>query len=362
MRQNLGTTLIEWAEDTAEALVWRELPPILQEALVREDFYTALSVRRDLYLREVEGVFCRAGIKGKYAVRESGDWHDGKCVLVAQRSDDTRIVVKPKPNDVGVLIGNICRESGVTAKFSTNVPAFNKIGHFWLQEYFQSGEGASLTAEAFGGLLSVALWFGLIDLHEENIIFANGSVGLIDVECAFYAADDLTISGQLEISGLISRKSPGLSRAVLLCDESSAELAFHSALSHLLRGPFAYVYDLMDTFVLRRVLIPTSFYMTFLRQRFTFGWTEKEVRARWLFLRTANPATPAIVDYELASLLNWSIPYFYQLGHDLFNGPGDRVDTCIPASVGMRKIHSLLSNPHQIEIAVSKVFAFLRET
>lgn len=352
--------MIHWTEDAAEAQVWRELPPFLHNALVRDDFSTALSVRRDLYLREVEAAFHHSGIKGEYAIRESGDWHDGKCVLVAQCSDDTRVVVKPKPNDVGVLIGNICRESGVTANFSTGVPVFNKIGSFWLQDYVQPGAEALLTAEAFGGLISVALWFGLIDLHEENIIFANASVALIDVECAFYAADDLAVSQQLQISGLISRKRPGLSTAVLVCDEQSAKRSFWSALSHLLRGPFFYVYDLMDSLVLRRVLISTSFYMTFLRQRFTFGWTDNEVRTRWLFLRTANPASAAVVDYEMTSLLSWSVPYFYQVGQDLFSGTGDKVDSCVPASVGMREIHSLLSDTRQSEAALEEVLAFLR--
>lgn len=351
--------LLTWKENVSEARAWKELPSFLQDALPRESNFVEFANRQSSYLRDVEATLSACGLSGQYAVQEAGDWHDGKCVIVIERDDKSRIVVKPKPNDVTSLIGGICSDCGLSNNFLTYVPSIKQIGNLWVQEYFPPSEDAIVSAESIGGLLATTLWFGLIDLHSENLVYADGSVGLVDVECAFYGADDGSALGQLEISGLVSRKSPGLSKVARHCDDREVTANCYSALHLLMSGQPNNIYELMDTLPLRRVLIPTRFYMTFLRQRFTFGWSVEEVKARWLFLRTANPVASAIIQYELESILSWSVPFFYQVGRDLLSGMNEKVDICVPASVAMRQLHLNLSSTGNFDLVVNKVLTFI---
>jgi lantibiotic modifying enzyme len=298
-------------------------------------------------------VLARIGAQGKYKVIESGDWHDGRCVLVLEESkgrSSRLLVIKPRYNEATLLLKSITDHVGFTGSFGVSIPFLKKDGEIWVQNYVQPEREKTLLSTQIGGLVAATLWAGLTDLHDENLIFNDSGVHLIDTECAFDFSTNWLTPDYLNSCGLVTGKRPGLSKVnVRDYSRSTIERAIKSAINTLLEGSPADLYEQMDSVYLRRVIIATRIYMTFLRQRFLFGWTDREMEARWRYLRSANPASESIVCSELFELKNWNVPLFYQRGRTILDAHNIVHDFCEPPSVVMQAVHKTLKDTNAVK-------------
>lgn len=345
-----------------EAAAWYELPDRLREQLDRSQFLFDLRGRQERFLEECRLILEQKGIYGDCKVIASGDWHSGQCVFVVEGQDKGRVALKPRCNQVTLMIEEICRRSGFSDRYGVLIPSIEKAGNFWVQDYIQRSESTTTTPSSLASLAALILWGGLTDLHDENLIFTNGAIYLIDTECAFEFSEAWTPLRQLDDSGLITGRRPGLSQVKRknFKIEQSIENVAASALTLLINEAGQDIYERVDAVRLRRVLLNTRIYMTFLRKRFVFGWSEEETIHKWQDLRSAKPERASIVEYEQSTLCNWSVPIFYKYGSGLLDGDGRRVDDCEPASSAMRVAHDSLKDLTRVRAVVATLENFVR--
>lgn len=342
---------------------WLDLPPWFQSSLDRRDYLYELSLRQKEWLFHVESVLTNIGVQGDYKVIESGDWHSGSCVLVLKESKEKNsrlFVIKPRCNEATLLLKSIIDQQELSEGFGISIPFSRKENGIWLQDYVQANEERTLLSVHIGGLVATTLWAGLTDLHDENLIFNDLGVHFVDTECAFDFSAEWSALNCLSACGLVTGKCPGLAKVkVRDYSRTSINRAIQSASKILIAGTPTELYENMDSVSLRRVLIATRIYMTFLRQRFLFGWTDSELEARWRHLRSANPAPDSIVSSELLELKSWNVPFFYQRGEILLDDRGVVHNRCELPSVTMQGVHKMLSDSAAIESITHELCAAL---
>lgn len=322
-----------------------------------------LNLRRKEWLCNVESVLTNIGVQGEYKVIESGDWHSGSCVLVlkdSKKKNSRLLVIKPRCNEATLLLKSIMDHQELPRNFGASIPFSRKEEGIWVQDYVQADEERTLLSVHIGGLVATTLWAGLTDLHDENLIFNGLGVHFVDTECAFDFSAEWSILNCLSACGLVTGKCPGLAK-VKVRDYSRITIkrAIQSAINTLIAGTPTEIYEKMDSVSLRRVLIATRIYMTFLRQRFLFGWTDRELEARWRHLRSANPAPDSIVSSELLELKSWNVPFFYQRGQMILDDRGVVHNSCELPSVTMQGVHKMLGDTAAIESITHELCAAL---
>ncbi len=351
---------LTWTKPAAEAAGWRELPLRFRSSLPRENLIEFLDDRQRAYSEIVLSELSELLEADSYFVLGQGDWHGGKCVVALHSNLNDQLVVKPRCNKSSVLIKSIIDELQTYSSCALAVPCIDKWNGFWVQEFISSDDHPAIESKQLGELVALGIWAGLTDLHDENIICSNGVINLIDLECAFLCEQEKpSLVEQLLVLGLFNGKMPGLDQYEFRgLDRGLIESSLTKTFKWLLTKQSSELYEAIDSIGFRRVFIPTRIYMTFLRKRFLFGWSDSQTEKEWRYLRTANPAEEKVISSEIDDLLSWDVPIFYQNGGKIFNSNGMCVDFCPPVSNGIKSLHGSIKHSDEFSAITDHIYKY----
>lgn len=312
-----------------------------------------------------------------YNVINEGDKHiNGSTVVIS--NGKIKIVIKPKLADSDLFIKKMSDKLSLVLGTNISVPEIKQKNGFYVQKFIQEEKTKKKDDYNFGVLIIFCLWFGLIDLHFENIILSNNSVNLIDADCLFFSKKRKRFKGRIQNIGLFYTDTEnihksGITKFNLNPNFSSIEKGYLDALNILKSDKFFSNYEEYDKIYFRRVYLSTELYSRFLNKRFLYGWDNLKVEQEWYRIRMAYTLEKPINNFteliksEIKELKKWCIPFFYQKGNQIFNQKLEFIgNPPEKPSIRFRTVHKYLINKgnviNDIKIVLEETNEMLRTT
>lgn len=257
-----------------------------------------------------------------YIICEKGDWHKGDRTVVLKGSSNYKIVYKPKSPNADLFMHELFNRFQNKLPLKIILPEIIQYKDFFIQKYIPpNNEIENDLNFTVGALFAIGFWFGVLDLHKQNISCADKGIAIYDIDCLFNGYQGITFMDRLNNIGLIRLDTDAIGRSginalQLNIDKKEITKGFSLTLRELIVSSKKADYEIIDSVCSRKILVPTKTYFNILQERFIFDWTDVVFADKWLELRKSTGISTyfnkRILETEIQDLLEWNIPFFYQ--------------------------------------------------
>lgn len=321
--------------------MWATLPTLFRTS--RTEFDESLRTRNIEFSSKLASQLKQIDGNLKYSAKLKGDWHSTGCTAIFSDINNAgKFALKQRDGRLELFLGEIANEMSCSIGAKLHAPRIALYDGFCLQDFVETIRHPHIDSYSIGALLGFSLIFGVFDLHDENIIESKHGLSLIDLECGLLIEKGVRHDKFLRSNGLIyddqSRvRSSFLFSRIDSIDESEVIDGWNAALDHIVDKRSKISYEGIDSFKCRRVLAGTQYYTKLLQRRYAYCETEEELKNNLLRLASfRRVVTAEILEAELGQLVEWNIPYFYQMQGCLYSTNSPK-----PISRGFSIVHSL---------------------
>ena len=271
-------------------------------------------------------------VKSVNSLSKMGDFHNGQKCTLKLLSLDQPVMYKPTWPSTPHLLNKILKTC------STNF-AFKEITILqewrdaytckYIPESSQQKVDISTYSYHFGALTLLAYVFRMSDLHDENIICNESVPVIVDPETLLYpeieGLQPFSFHSSLLIPGPFNHEPPMKRFGLVMKNEFNAgvlQLAENLTINSHSITELLHHFNKLKT---RVILKPTNYYQKILINSLHPSIIDdhtKRVHYLKQCLQGAHPITKLILDYELNSLINLDIPYFYHKLGKIYDGNG----------------------------------------
>ncbi|WP_299714217.1 DUF4135 domain-containing protein [uncultured Tenacibaculum sp.] len=318
MRQGRVTNTTQFKETEG----FKTLPSFIRSYYDRSDFDNLLSNR---YLKnkvKIENLLDKHKTSTHSFQAVVGDYHFYGATSKVQ-INNKQYFVKYKTAKNNKIFKEIISYLNSEFSVSIKLPLNLDVDSFVLQQAINEKRLARDYSKEIGILLAFCLWFGIKDLHWENIIVSDNDIYLIDLDCFFLHEKDEYLFNGLNNSGIWYYSDLQFHKSFV--KQKFIEYRIKSIIAYFLKTietlkTQKHFYISFDKSVERRILfMDTSIYSKTLKRRYAFGWDDKKLENEWLSIRTHRPSLKKVVESEISQLKDWNIPFFTTLNDSVFS-------------------------------------------
>ncbi|CAN2250280.1 hypothetical protein STZ1_20327 [Bacillus subtilis] len=299
------------------------LPSFMKNTLCRKHVKEQLDKRLKRFLDKINNqMLSLSKSPDEYQITITGDWHRNGCTcILSNKKNNEKFLIKQRSSKAEGLLKETFLRLNKDLGYNIYIPDYRDREGFFTQVYVERKIIKESLNETLGALLAVSFWYGLFDLHIENIIPTDSGIAIVDGECLFGTRRGITFLERLSNSGLFypSEGVKHISSAYMLIkkiDEQKILSGWKNTINWLVENIEHNNYKEFDVIPIRKLMLHTFIYTEFLRNRYFYNWSHELTREKWKKLNKSRPVD--IVEYELEELQDWYIPYFYQEGNELY--------------------------------------------
>lgn len=354
MNQSIENSYYNYPEIDA----YEKLPDFIKSNLCRTEFKEKLDFRMQHYVEKVRAQLSTFSLCiNDYHLNLQGDWHrSGSTAILTHKKNKNRLVIKQRSSKAELFIQELLCNLKQDLGYVFYVPKINPGSNVYIQSYETSIEENKSHNELLGSLFALTYWFGIFDLHKENIIKTNSGFAIIDAECLLYNRVGINAVQRFWMSGLYySKKNVAhslSSYSLFVPGNLDIELilkGWRNTLNWLIDNKNQLSYETFDEIPIRRLALSTHVYITFLQCRYLYGWSESKAYEKWKNLNKSRPVEEVVIrEYE--DLKNWYIPYFYQVENEIYqqnNSEPLPLKKKVPLAQSYLRYHKRLSKINQ---------------
>lgn len=297
-----------------EARDFAQISHSVKEQISRKHFEDVLNLRKTNHHKWVVECLINLEELADWESITSGDWHCRQRSEVLSSVEKT-LVVKPRNVLADLLVWELLLKRRESGGLKIAVPTIELHSNFSLQEFISGTDLKGDSSEVLGQLLAVALFFGMADLHHENIIISQDICYLIDCDCIANFTTEKTIQAKLNATGVVFpigfQEKSGISHF------SSYEISklfdvFEKELRILMKNYGTELENKIDRIPVRVLFGTTDTYSKLLRRRYLLGQNENEFRDSLFRVLSSKSKPNSALESEIEALCRWDIPFFFR--------------------------------------------------
>lgn len=318
------------------------------ELILPENFKTPFNRKKSIENIQKRNDLCKETILSHLSLlklesnliecNQKGDWHLGNCVCEIITSKDF-FYYKPNKYNCEDKIFKLLNILNKNINSEIILPKYQVFSEFIIQDSLQNinvieAKNIKQINYDYGAFLCFSLFFGMFDLHKENILISSGKLAPIDLDCAFYFDNKFSLQDKVRILGIKYTGSQSNLGSFNLIKSIYNKEYFKNGFENsfrFLKANFLELITIEDilTTKKRRVFTPTEIYSSFLKRKYFFNWNDNVSTINWKKYQIFH--SNQIAEFEINALNKWNIPIFYEYGKSFYSETNKKVfyDYCV---------------------------------